>query len=159
MQQRKTFMLINFVPFYLLLIHCALAQIVGKYQHEKNENLDAFYEAVGIPGLSRKILTSTKPQLEISVDKSQQWNITISSFLRLTSKFKLGEEYEEDIPGGIVAKSTTIIEDDKLKTTSISPDIGKILRTYECNNTLCIITMKHEQSGKEAKRYFKRIAS
>lgn len=58
----------------------------------------------GVPNLSRKIITSTKPLLEINVDKSQHWNITISSLVRVTAKFKLGEEYEEYMPGGIVLK-------------------------------------------------------
>ncbi|KAF2894099.1 hypothetical protein ILUMI_12074 [Ignelater luminosus] len=137
-----------------------MAQMVGKYQHERNENLDEYFQAVGVPYIPRKMMTATSPQMEISVDESQQWTISISSLLRTTvMKFKLGEEYEEHMPGGVVIKSTTVTEDNKLNTTSIGPDGGKVLRTYEFNDAQCILTLKHEKSGVEAKRYFRRFAS
>lgn len=50
-------------------------------------------------------MTATSPQLTIHVDESQQWTISISSLLRTTVMiFKLGEEYEEHMPGGVVIK-------------------------------------------------------
>lgn len=54
----------------------------------------------GMPYIARKMACSSRPSLEISKNEDE-WTFTISSLFRTTiSKFKLGEDYEEDMPGG-----------------------------------------------------------
>ncbi|KAJ8967116.1 hypothetical protein NQ314_003089 [Rhamnusium bicolor] len=134
-----------------------MVQIEGKYAHERNENLDEYFKAVGVPYIPRKMMCSTKPALEI-VKKDEEWTITVSTFFRTTvSKFRLAEEYDEEMPGGII-KNTTVLEGgDKLVTKSLGPNNTNFVRTYQFSGEGCIIVYKHETSGTEAKRYFKRI--
>ncbi|XP_019866421.1 sodium/calcium exchanger regulatory protein 1 isoform X2 [Aethina tumida] len=133
-----------------------MTKMVGKYSHEKNENLDEYFKAVGVPYIPRKMMCSTSPSLEIATSEDGEWTISTSTMLRTNvSKFKLGEDYEESMPGGII-KNNTVIEDDKIVTSSIGPNGEKMMRIYEFTDTHCILTMKHEKSGTEAKRYFKR---
>ncbi|KAJ8918869.1 hypothetical protein NQ315_011161 [Exocentrus adspersus] len=133
-----------------------MVQMQGKYSHQKNENLDEYFKAIGVPYIPRKMMCSTSPTLEITkID--EEWTISISTLFRTTiSKFKLGEEYEEDMPGGTL-KNTTTLEGDKLITKSVGPNNTIISRTYEFSDEECIMVYKHEKSGVEAKRYFKRI--
>ncbi|KAJ8940637.1 hypothetical protein NQ318_020694 [Aromia moschata] len=133
-----------------------MVQIEGKYTHEKNENLDEYFKATGVPYIPRKMMCSTKPTLEISKN-DEEWTITVATFFRtMASKFKLGEEYEEEMPGGTL-KNTTVLEgDNKLVTKSLGPNNTNIVRTYEFSDEGCTISYKHETSGTEAKRYFKR---
>lgn len=59
----------------------------------------------GMPYIARKIANNTRPNLEIAKNEDE-WSITVSTLLRTTvSKFKLGEEYEENMPGGILKVS------------------------------------------------------
>lgn len=73
----------------------------GKYQHESNENLDAYFTAVGVPYIPRKLILTSHPDMTIEYNKdTEEWTITNISFFKTTVlKFKLGEEYEEYMPG------------------------------------------------------------
>lgn len=54
----------------------------------------------GMPYIARKMACTTRPSLEIAKNEDN-WTVTISTFIRTSvSKFKLGEEYEEEMPGG-----------------------------------------------------------
>lgn len=56
----------------------------------------------GVPFIPRKIMTSSSPTVEIT-NEGDQWTITTSTLLRtVTLQFKLGEEYEEHMPGGLI---------------------------------------------------------
>lgn len=130
--------------------------MVGIYTHTHSENLDDYFKAVGVPYIPRKMMCSSNPTIEISKNEDGQWTITTKTLFRNVSyTFKLGEEYEETMPGATI-KSTTIIKDDKLVTECISPDNTTITRIYEFTDTGLTLTYKHEKSGKEAVRHFKR---
>lgn len=61
--------------------------------------------SVGVPYIPRKMMLSTSPSLDITVDETGEWCITTSTFLRtVVIKFQLGVEYEEHMPGGITIK-------------------------------------------------------
>ncbi|XP_018561455.1 fatty acid-binding protein homolog 5-like [Anoplophora glabripennis] len=133
-----------------------MVQFEGKYTHQKNENLDEYFKALGVPYIPRKMMCSSSPSLEISKN-GEEWNVTIATLMKTTvNKFKLGEEYEESMPGGIL-KNNTILEGDKLITKSVGPNNTNISRIYEFSDDGCVIIYKHETSGIEAKRYFKRM--
>ncbi|GJQ75604.1 hypothetical protein Trydic_g17684 [Trypoxylus dichotomus] len=135
-----------------------MVEIVGKYQHEKNENLEEYFKAIGVPYIPRKMMINTSPSLDITVDENGEWCITTSTLLRtIVIKFKLGVEYEEYMPGGVTIKSITTREGDNLKTVSISPNGSKVFRTYAFSENGCVLTLQHQETGIEAKRYFKRL--
>jgi hypothetical protein len=134
-----------------------MAQITGKYQLEKNENLDGYFKAVGVPYVARKMMAASTPVVEISCE-DDTWTIKTSTLLRTTElKFKAGEEYVETMPSGEVLNSITTLEDDKLTTISRLPDGGQTSRVYNFLDTGMLMTLTHESSGQTAKRHYKRL--
>ncbi|XP_012138901.1 fatty acid-binding protein isoform X2 [Megachile rotundata] len=134
-----------------------MSSIVGTYQHERNENLDEYFKAVGVPYIARKMMSMTSPRLEISND-GDKWTIrTISMIRTVEIVFTPGEEYEEHMPSGVTLKNVTTMEGDSIVTHSVGPDNTKVVRKYDVTEDGLVLTMTHEKSGQVAKRYFKRI--
>lgn len=134
-----------------------MVQITGKYQLEKNENLDGYFKAVGVPYMARKMMATSTPVVEISC-KDDTWTIKTSTLIRTTElKFKAGEEYVEAMPSGVILKNTTMLEEDKLITISRMPDGGQTSRSYSFFDSGMLLTLTHESSGQTAKRHFKRL--
>lgn len=149
-------------PASLILDHYRLdqemASIVGSYQHERNENLDEYFKAVGVPYIPRKMMCMTSPRLEILND-DDKWTLRTISMIRTTEvTFSLGEEYEEHMPAGVTLKNVTTMEGDSLVTVSVGPDDNKVIRKYEITEDGVLLTMTHESSGQVGKRYFKRLS-
>ncbi|XP_022917754.1 fatty acid-binding protein-like [Onthophagus taurus] len=134
-----------------------MVEIAGKYNLESNENLDEYYKAIGVPFIPRKMMCSSRPELTISVDEKGEWTISSSTLLRtVVITFRLGEEYNEHMPGGVTIQSVTTREGDSFVTVSTVPNGTKVIRRYDFNETHCILYLKHEESGVEAKRFYKR---
>ncbi|XP_050586324.1 sodium/calcium exchanger regulatory protein 1-like isoform X2 [Bombus affinis] len=135
-----------------------MVSIVGTYQHERSENLDEYFKAVGVPYIPRKIISMSSPRLEISND-CDKWTIRTISMIRTTEiTFTLGEEYEECMPTGIIMKNTATMEGDNLVIVSVCPDNSKIVRKYEFTEDGMVWIISHDKSGKIGKRYFKRLS-
>ncbi|XP_028129904.1 fatty acid-binding protein homolog 6 [Diabrotica virgifera virgifera] len=133
-----------------------MVQIEGIYINDRSENLDDYFLEVGVPFIPRKLLCSSKPTLEIKRE-NDEWTITVSTLLRTNiTTFKLGAEYEEHMPGGVLRNITTL-ENGKLITLSLGPGDVKSKREYEFTDEGCVITYSSEKTSKVAKRYFKRI--
>ncbi|KOB64805.1 Fatty acid-binding protein, partial [Operophtera brumata] len=82
--------------------------IAGKYQHYKNENVDDYFTAVGVPFMGRKMMSLSSPLMEIIVE-GDVVTIKNSSLLRVVEyKFKFGEEYEEKMPNTVIKVSTLL---------------------------------------------------
>ena len=135
-----------------------MTSIVGNYQHERNDNLDEYFKAVGVPYIPRKMMSMSHPQLQISND-GDKWTIrTISMIRTVELTFTLGEEYEEYMAAGVTLKNVTTMEGDSLVTVSVGPDNNKVVRKYETTEDGVLLTMTHEKSGQVAKRYFTRLS-
>lgn len=129
----------------------------GKYQHERNENLDDYFKAIGVPYIPRKMMLTSRPTLEVK-QEGDKWTIKTISLLRtMELTFTLGEEFTESMPSGVTLKNTARIEDDSIVISSTGPNGEKTERKYEFKDDEVILTMTHEQSGQIAKRYFKKI--
>ncbi|KAI4490952.1 hypothetical protein M0802_010626 [Mischocyttarus mexicanus] len=134
-----------------------MAPIIGTYQHERNENLDAYFQDLGVPYIARKMMGMASPRMEISND-GDKWTIrTVSLMRNIELKFVLGEEYEETLPSGEILKNVTTIDDDNLVIVSYRPDNTKMVRKYDFTDDSVVLTMTSEKSEAIAKRYFKRI--
>ncbi|XP_056648102.1 fatty acid-binding protein-like isoform X2 [Diorhabda sublineata] len=132
-----------------------MVKFEGKYTFERGENLDAYFKDIGVPYIPRKMMCSSSPTLEIA-KQNDQWCITVVTLFRtVTSKFKLGESYEENMPGGTL-KNVTTLEGDKLITDSVGPEDIKTKREYEFSEDGCVIIYSNEKSSHVAKRYFTR---
>ena len=145
------------LPILELQTAQGMTAIVGNYQHDRNDNLDEYFKAVGVPYIPRKMMSMSHPQLQITND-GDKWTIRTISMLRTVElTFTLGEEYEEYMPAGVTLKNVTTMESDSLVTVSVGPDNNKVVRKYETTEDGVLLTMTHEKSGQVAKRYFTRI--
>ncbi|XP_015110940.1 sodium/calcium exchanger regulatory protein 1 [Diachasma alloeum] len=134
-----------------------MVKIVGKYQHERSENLEEYFRTLGVPYVVRKMMSISNPRIEIS-QNDDEWTLKNVTMLRTQEiKFKLGVEYEEFMPAGVVLKNMTNLEGDCLITVSIGPDGNKVTRKYEFRDDQLILTMTQEKNDVVCTRYFKRI--
>jgi len=133
---------------------------IGKYQHEKSENLDGFFKSVGVPYLIRIMITRSNPDMEIEKVDDEVWKISLKSLFRTGVRtFKLGEEYMEDMSGANKLKSITTLENKKLITNSENEDgTQKTKSVYELSDTHVVQTLTHIGTGQEAKRYFRKVS-
>ncbi|KAH9635324.1 hypothetical protein HF086_017890 [Spodoptera exigua] len=132
--------------------------IAGKYQHYKNENIDDYFSAVGVPYMGRKMMSMSSPMMEISVDGDQMTIKNVSLMRTVENKFKLGEEYIENMPNAKIRSVTTKVDDKKIETKSVVEDTGAACgRLYEFTDDECVITLTHEKAATPAKRYFRRV--
>ncbi|KAF9802780.1 hypothetical protein SFRURICE_002948 [Spodoptera frugiperda] len=132
--------------------------IAGKYQHYKNEDIDDYFSAVGVPYMGRKMMAMSSPLMEISVDGDQMVIKNVSLMRTVENKFKLGEEYIENMPNAKIRSVTTKLDDKKIETKSVVEDTGAACgRLYEFTDDECVITLTHEKANTPAKRYFRRV--
>ncbi|CAH1645922.1 unnamed protein product [Spodoptera littoralis] len=132
--------------------------IAGKYQHYKNEDIDDYFSAVGVPYMGRKMMAMSSPLMEISVDGEQMTIKNVSLMRTVENKFKLGEEYIENMPNAKIRSVTTKVDDKKIETKSVVEDTGAACgRLYEFTDDECVITLTHEKAATPAKRYFRRV--
>lgn len=134
------------------------ATIPGKYQHYKNENIEDYFTAVGVPFMGRKMMAMSSPLMEITLN-GDTMSIKNTSLLRTVEvTFKLGEEYEEKMPNTTIKSVTTIINDNEMETKSVIPETGaKSSRLYQFTDEECIVTLTHENAKVAGKRYFRRV--
>ncbi|XP_068630046.1 fatty acid-binding protein-like [Battus philenor] len=135
-----------------------MPSIQGKYQHYKNENIDDYFIAVGVPFMGRKMMAMSSPLMEINFD-GENMSIKNSSLLRTVEyKFKMGEEYEEHMPNTTIKSVTTLVNDNEVVTDSVIPESqAKCGRHYLFTDDECIVTLTHEKAKTPGKRYFRRV--
>lgn len=132
--------------------------IVGKYQHYKNEDLEDYFTAIGVPFMGRKMMAVSSPLMEISIEGDVYKIASSSLFRTVENKFKLGEEYEEKMPNTTIMSVTTCPSDNELVTNSVIPHTNaKCGRHFKFTDTECVVTLTHENAKIPAKRYFRRI--
>ncbi|XP_049888259.1 fatty acid-binding protein type 3-like [Pectinophora gossypiella] len=135
-----------------------MPSIAGKYQHYKNENVDEYFIAVGVPYMARKMMAMSSPLMEIHLDGNKM-TIKSTSMVRTTEyTFTLGEEYEEKMPESTIKSVTKIISDNEVETISLIPETNeKTGRHYLFTDDECVITLTHDKAKTPGKRYFRRL--
>ncbi|XP_063231732.1 sodium/calcium exchanger regulatory protein 1-like isoform X1 [Bacillus rossius redtenbacheri] len=134
-----------------------MVQIEGKYQHERSENLDGFFKAVGVPYVARVMMRMTSPLLEVLRDAGK-WVVRSTTMVRTQEmSFVPGVEYDEVMPSGDVLKNTAQVEDDCISIVSLLPNGKKTTREYKFSDESVEVTLTDEESGQVAKRYFRRV--
>jgi hypothetical protein len=139
-----------------------MVQIVGSYKLERNENLDEFYQSIGVPWFARKMMGASSPTMFVAKDEEECWNFKTVTFMRTSeNSFKLDEEYEETLPNGKLLESITTMDgENKFVTKSKSTEEGddfNFERHYEFNDDGMVMTLQSSSAEKPAKRYFKRL--
>ena len=83
-----------------------MVQIVGKYEHEKNEGFEEYLKTVGGADQVKTsgLFAQSKPTLQIQ-QTGDEWVITVTNEGKnAASTFKLGVPYDETMPNGVVMK-------------------------------------------------------
>ncbi|XP_070581542.1 fatty acid-binding protein-like [Ptychodera flava] len=131
----------------------------GKWLHFKDDNVDAFLDAVGAAERGKQIVRETHPELEIGRDGEYfTAKLVFPGVSDIETKFKEGEEF--DHPSSIVDASktrravATKLSDNKfvIKTVSGQPDMTE---TREIVGDELVTTL--EVGEAVCKRYFKRL--
>lgn len=86
------------------------AQFDGKYKLKSSENFDAFLKEIGIGLVTRKLANTASPTLEITTDGDYTTIKAVAPFKTQTTRFKLGEEFEEERMDGKKVKVSRKIE-------------------------------------------------
>lgn len=135
-----------------------MTSITGKYQHYKNEDIEDYFSAIGVPYMARKMMALSSPLMEIILEGD---NVTIksTSMIRTTSNtFKIGEEYEEKMPEASIKSTTTIVNDHEMVTKSVLPGSDETSeRHYLFTDDECVVTLTHKKAAKPGKRYYRRL--
>ncbi|XP_023334988.1 fatty acid-binding protein [Eurytemora carolleeae] len=133
-----------------------MVQIEGNYQHEKSENLDKFFEKMGLPWAVRKIVCNVSPGLKIT-QSGDEWKLVFTTPVKdQTIKFKLGEEFEETNPMGEKMQCSAAFADDALVISSKGEQkMGK--RTLKFHETGILMTFEGNGFEETATRHFKRV--
>ncbi|XP_072944130.1 fatty acid-binding protein-like [Epargyreus clarus] len=135
-----------------------MPSIPGKYQHYKNEDIDDYFIAVGVPFMGRKMMAMSSPLMEITLDGDNMTIKNSSLFRTVENKFQLGVEYEENMPNTTIKSVTKIVNDNEMVTESVIPESGaKCGRHYLFSDDECVVTLTHEKAQTPGKRYFRRV--
>jgi len=88
----------------------------GTFVLVRNENLDAYLSAVGVPYLVRIMILKTSPSLTVTVDEDGLWRIERKSMMSANAvEFRLnGEEFTEKMSSGVETKSVAVADGDRI---------------------------------------------
>lgn len=124
------------------------AQFDGKYKLKSSENFDAFLKEIGIGLVTRKLANTASPTLEITTDGDYTTIKAVAPFKTQTTRFKLGEEFEEERMDGKKVKSVVTAEGNVFTQIQKDKDLeikyvreftdDEIKVTSICNGVSCL---------------------
>nr|ACX69615.1 CRABP [Branchiostoma belcheri tsingtauense] len=100
----------------------------GNWKHVETENFEDYLKAMDVGFAMRKIATNTNPRAEIQQDGDSFKIKTVSAKTKEVS-FKIGQEFEDEMPMGKV-RVTATWDGDKLRFDIDSPK-GKLVTERE----------------------------
>ncbi|XP_058300460.1 fatty acid-binding protein 12 [Hylobates moloch] len=132
-------------------------QLQGTWKSISCENFEEYMKELGIGRASRKLGRLAKPTVTISTDEDVITIKTKSIFKNNEISFKLGEEFEEIMPGGHKTKSKVILDNESLvqvqdwdgKETTITRKLvdGKMVVESAVNSVICTRTYEKVSSN------------
>ncbi|CAB3396610.1 unnamed protein product [Caenorhabditis bovis] len=138
-----------FRTFYCISKMPIQNDIVGKWNFVSSENFDEYLKEVGVGWAVRVVATKTKPTLEFHVDGDEWTMNSQSTFKNFTTKWKIGNQYDDKTADGRDVSNLFTIENDRLvqvetgknggKDSRIERYIedGKLVIVCTCNNVKC----------------------
>ncbi|XP_054158693.1 fatty acid-binding protein-like [Oppia nitens] len=91
-----------------------MSDFTGKYKLQSATNTEAFLKELGLPDEFVAKAKDVKPELEISLTGDEYTIKTVTPNRTHEIKFKLGEEFDDQLPDGRKFKTTVTIEGNKL---------------------------------------------
>ncbi|VFV36363.1 fatty acid-binding protein 12-like [Lynx pardinus] len=132
-------------------------QLQGTWKSISCENFEEYMKELGIGRARRKLGCLAKPTVTISTQEGLITIKTRSIFKNNEISFKLGEEFEENTPGGHKTKSVVNLDNDSLiqvqdwngKETTIKRKVvdGKMVVESAVNNVICTRTYERVQTN------------
>uniref|UniRef100_A0A0N4Z5C8 FABP domain-containing protein n=1 Tax=Parastrongyloides trichosuri TaxID=131310 RepID=A0A0N4Z5C8_PARTI len=89
-------------------------QLAGVWNVHESNNFDAYLKAAGISFVTRKLASTVKPVVTITVNGNHITINSASTFKNHTTEFDLGVPYTEETIDGRKFNTTFTWEDDKL---------------------------------------------
>lgn len=117
-----------------------------KYKLAKSENFEEVMKALGVGYLIRKVGNTVSPVIELTESDGEYTFTSNSTFKNTVTKFRLGEEFEEETPDGRKVKSIITQDDNKLihiqkgeKETRIEREFAddEVIMTIAVDDIVC----------------------
>lgn len=113
-----------------------------KYKLAKSENFEEVMKALGVGYLTRKVGNTVSPVIELTEADGEYTLTSNSTFKNTVTKFRLGEEFEEETPDGRKVKSIITQDDNKLIHIQKGEKETKIEREFTDDEVKMIITVE-----------------
>ncbi|CAK1590251.1 unnamed protein product [Parnassius mnemosyne] len=129
---------------------------LGKlYKHDKDENFEAFLKSMDVPADVIAALTSSKPEQKLEKNGDSYTLTTIMPDQIKVLNFKDGVEFDEEVTGGGVAKTTFTFDGNTLTQVQKHTDGNVITRKREYFDDKLILTLTTTKWDGSARRYYK----
>lgn len=112
-----------------------------KYKLAKSENFEEVMKALGVGYLTRKLGNTASPVMELTESDGEYTLTSNSTFKNTVTKFKLGEEFEEETPDGRKVKSIITQDDNKLIHIQKGEKETRIEREFTDEEVVMTITV------------------
>jgi len=90
------------------------ASFFGRYKLSTSENFDTFLREIGVGLMKRKLADSSYPTVEFHKDENDNFIFKSHTIIKSTeTRFRLGEEFDEDRLDGKKVKSLVVAEGNK----------------------------------------------
>lgn len=124
-----------------------------RYKLESNENYDEFLEALGVGVVKRQLMTNWIYVFELG-RVGDVWTMSTKSLLKSTQvKFKLGEEFDEELADGVKVKSVITIRGIKMyQVMKVDPEVA-IVRKFGADQMVALASF----NGITCKRIYKAL--
>jgi len=104
----------------------ALDGLLGKkYKLSSSDKFDEYMKALGVGLITRKVGNSVSPVVELNKEGDEYILTSNSTFKNVVTKFKPGEEFDQETPDGRKVKATITVEGNTLKEVQKGDD-GKL---------------------------------
>lgn len=112
-----------------------------KYKLDSSENFEEIMKALGVGLFTRKIGAATSPVMELTKEGDVYTLTSESTFKNTVTKFKLGEEFDEETPDGRNVKSIVTQEGNKLIQIQKGDKTTKIVREFSPEEVKMVLTV------------------
>jgi len=112
-----------------------------KYKLHASDNFDEFMKALGVGLVTRKMGNTVSPVIELTDNNGEYTLTSNSTFKNTVTKFRLGEEFDEETPDGRKVKSVITQDGNKLIHIQKGAKECKIIREFNKDEVKMTLTV------------------
>ncbi|CAK1590253.1 unnamed protein product [Parnassius mnemosyne] len=129
---------------------------LGKlYKHDKDENFDTFLNSLDFPADIIAAYSNSKPDHKLEKNGDSYTLTTITPDQTKVVTFKDGVEFDEEVTGGRVVKTTFTVDGNTLTQVQKFTDVIAITKKREYFEDKLILTLTWTNWDGIARRYYK----